>query len=612
MTQLFINNYATTISATFGATDTTLTVYSTAGLPPLTGANAGNFFLLTLFKRTGLNDSAHEVVKVVSWVGNVLTVQRSYEGAAAAQFVIGDMVEARLTANTFRDKADLDSPIFINNPTAPTPATNSNSTRLATTEFVVNERSAAATLSNKTLIAPALGTPASGVLTNCTGLPVATGLSGLAAGIAAFMASPSSANLIAAITNETGTGLLVFNDSPTFINPNLGTPSTLVGTNISGTAANLTSGITNALKSATTTISINAATAPTAGQVLTATSATTAVWANTAGTATAITNTPAGNIAATNVQAALNELDVEKQPLIAVGTTAQYYRGDKSWQNLDKTAVGLNLVDNTPDASKPVSTAQAQADTNTLNSAKAYADSLVVGLIDDRGSYNVSSNTFPTAGGSGAAGAILKGDLWYVSSAGTLGGIAVNVGDSFRALVDAPGQNATNWSVLESNIGYVPYNATNPAGYTTNVGTVTDVAPLTITTTGTDLSSSVLNRGTTPVITINVPNASASARGVLTPADWNTFNNKAPTANPTFTIKVTAPQFVSNIPTGTAPLVITSTTPVDNLAVKIIQAVSISAVAPTVGQALVADDAGNASWKSVVTPNLYSRMMALG
>ena len=60
-----------------------------------------------------------------------------------------------------------------------------------------------------------LGTPSSGTLTNCTGLPVSTGISGLGAGIATFLATPSSANLIAAVTDETGNGLLVFNNSPT-------------------------------------------------------------------------------------------------------------------------------------------------------------------------------------------------------------------------------------------------------------------------------------------------------------------------------------------------------------------------------------------------------------
>lgn len=46
-----------------------------------------------------------------------------------------------------------------------------------------------------------------------------------------------------------------------------------------------------------------------------------------------------------------------KEPTITAGTTSQYYRGDKSFQTLDKTAVGLSNVDNTSDANKPVSTA---------------------------------------------------------------------------------------------------------------------------------------------------------------------------------------------------------------------------------------------------------------
>ena len=57
-------------------------------------------------------------------------------------------------------------------------------------------------------------------------------------------------------------------------------------------------------------------------------------------------------------------------------------------------------------------------------------------------------------------------------------------------------------------------------------GTVTSVAALTLGTTGTDLTSTVANPTTTPVITLNVPDASATARGALTSADWTTFNNK--------------------------------------------------------------------------------------
>jgi hypothetical protein len=81
------------------------------------------------------------------------------------------------------------------------------------------------------LITPALGTPASGTLTNATGLPISTGVSGLGAGVATFLATPSSANLASALTDETGTGANVFATSPTLVTPDLGTPSAIDLTN---------------------------------------------------------------------------------------------------------------------------------------------------------------------------------------------------------------------------------------------------------------------------------------------------------------------------------------------------------------------------------------------
>lgn len=59
-----------------------------------------------------------------------------------------------------------------------------------------------------------------------------------------------------------------------------------------------------------------------------------------------------------------------------------------------------------------------------------------------------------------------------------------------------------------------------------SVGTVTSVAALTLGTAGTDLNSSVATGSTTPVITLNVPTASAVNRGALSAADWSTFNTK--------------------------------------------------------------------------------------
>lgn len=80
-----------------------------------------------------------------------------------------------------------------------------------------------------------------------------------------------------------------------------------------------------------------------------------------------------------------------------------------------------------------------------------------------------------------------------------------------------------NTFTLDTNSYYL---STNPSGYTSNNGTVTSVSALTLGTTGTDLNSSVSNGTTTPVITLNVPTASATNRGALSSTDWSTFNGK--------------------------------------------------------------------------------------
>ena len=80
-------------------------------------------------------------------------------------------------------------------------------------------------LTGTTLTGCDIGTPTAGVLTNCSGLPVSTGISGLGAGVATFLATPSSANLKTAVTDETGSGALVFANTPTLVTPVLGVAS---------------------------------------------------------------------------------------------------------------------------------------------------------------------------------------------------------------------------------------------------------------------------------------------------------------------------------------------------------------------------------------------------
>jgi microcystin-dependent protein len=90
---------------------------------------------------------------------------------------------------------------------------------------------------NPSLTAPILGTPVSGDLSNCTNYPIAS-ITGLATGIETFLTSPSSANLKAAVIDETGSGSLVFGTNPVLISPSMTAP--VLGTPASGDLTNCT------------------------------------------------------------------------------------------------------------------------------------------------------------------------------------------------------------------------------------------------------------------------------------------------------------------------------------------------------------------------------------
>jgi len=137
-------------------------------------------------------------------------------------------------------------------------------------------------------------------------------------------------------------------------------------------------------------------------------------------------------------------------------------------QKAVKTAVDLKqdalgyIAENVANKSTNVTTDGA-SDTKypSAKAVKDYADGKVAGAVNYRGAYDASVNTFPATGGSGTAGAILKGNTWVISVAGTLGGEAIQVGDWIIANVDTPGQTTGNWDKLNTNLTYVPEDSAN-------------------------------------------------------------------------------------------------------------------------------------------------------
>ncbi len=231
-----------------------------------------------------------------------------------------------------------------------------------------------------------------------------------------------------------------------------------------------------------------------------------------------------------------NAITLPAKGLLVFNTTTNLFQvntGTPSspvWTPLLYSGSSITSVNSLTAASQTLTTGTTGTDFNISSAGSTHTFNLPSASAGSRGVLSAADwATFNGKEATLAAPNSIKGYLNGYKQFVALNTDSATEGSTNLFFTNARARNAI--SLTNTGTGGAPtYNNTtgvlNIPTYGTGSGSVISVAALTLGTGGADLSSSVANSTTTPVITLNVPNASGATRGALTSTDWTTFNNK--------------------------------------------------------------------------------------
>ena len=466
----------TTLAAALNNSASTMTVVNASGLLASITPAVGETFVVVIDPDTALEEIV-EVISPSAPGNNTLTIQRNVDSSNAIAHSAGAAVRHMAIGRDFRD-ADA----HIRNTTNPHGLTIADVVTTTNTKTLTNKTISAAdntltgvatltgtqTLTNKTLTSPilttpTLGTPASGVLTNTTGLPLTTGVTG----------TLPVANGGTGVTTSTGSGANVLGTSPTIASPTITGTGAIAGTFTGNLTGNVTGNLTGTASAATLAAT---ATALATGRTISLTGDVTGTSASFDGTGNATITAAIGTNtivdADINASAAIALSKLASDPLARANHTGTQLAATVSDFDTQVRTSRLNQMA-APTAAVSVNSQKiTNLDTPTSSADaanKGYVDTSISNLIDGAPSTLNTLNEIAAA----LADTANFSDTVVLKSGSTMSGALAMGTNKITGLGDPTNAQDAVTKYYLDNVVLAPSNLTGPI---TSVGSATTVA----------------------------------------------------------------------------------------------------------------------------------------